>query len=1099
MRLRPVVCVFLVLTALSVRAADQIRIEQGRVHVSITASPQKYTLTAKVRTSWQLRNPTNAVDDTRRVFPVAAPQHWNHAQGPQPWCRVLVNDQPVPAETQVLIDPRSRTRSWPDEKQRIEWSKRINGWFAEDAELQALVARYRELNESRRDINTVTEEFQKRAKAHLIHDRDLDYTVVYVATDNPYFGHLVKLMPEIDPSLRIDGKFQRWQYVSILDEYDAEIYRPYEDEWRAAFFKWIDAKPELAELLPKLREVWLANQQAQKLLNGPLVKHLHDVNGLDLQTSQLMTSFIERGGNTPPTALVRSLFPDIAEQLDQAASKESELLRKWGFDESALSPITGKLIPARDMPPVNYRDLWRDPTVLAELGRPIPPSPPHGRNRVDSSVPVLVSFDAPVAPNETTTVAIEHSVELMPLMSPMHSAFRMGGQNAFASVFPSPRDVEVTVTCSPGIQPIIAPAPHTVSVSKDGTRRFDLSLDGDSSMLHLVPVNIVKDSNSWLGRFGQDRHVVADLKALIDRTSNPTVRPMLQAALYPILLQSGDPWDAQQLARQIAREHSDFATIVEAVQKATYGSRKALEMYDWVVAKGAAPQLVTEEDLNRFKRRSGNDQHVLSPNALAALADRVAPLDVDKLNILERMGRLFILCQAGNDTANHLAELLELAGANPKLAIESLKLIQFLTIEDKSSALPFVLKQIDPQLRDKARAGKITTSSFEWIRQNGAYYAMSTFRSPKAATGLVEFIQSTDDSLLVQGATQALSHMTLPDHFEELVGIADRVAGASESAFIQYLDLLLRSAPDPEQALPVLDEFREKYPKLARRVMRALGRAGHKQELNRALEVYQSSKDIEGQVQSSISVIQDLAKPEHIAALTYRKGLPEWMNERLVSIVRFKGGDESHYPFVEAYYQEHVRGNSKHNHLTCVAAFEQIGDPRAIPLLREVFQSTERKRDAAQAIGHLTLRRAIRRERVVYPFDAALQRVTTPGQPDDVLQKAWQTLLASPDEAFQRAMRYGALRSAIDDADSIWSESDRQRVAFISRFGNVAARHLLKASQGCSLPQRYRFAALLQLVLPETRAIVQQDAADDEIDPDRRLTARLALKLSEAD
>ena len=62
-------------------------------------------------------------------------------------------------------------------------------------------------------------------------------------------------MPEIDPDLRIDEPYQRWKYVSILNGSDPEMYRPYEKEWREKVDKWFASKPELAELLPKLREV----------------------------------------------------------------------------------------------------------------------------------------------------------------------------------------------------------------------------------------------------------------------------------------------------------------------------------------------------------------------------------------------------------------------------------------------------------------------------------------------------------------------------------------------------------------------------------------------------------------------------------------------------------------------------------------------------------------------------------------------------------------------------------------------------------------------------------------------------------------------------
>jgi hypothetical protein len=50
------------------------------------------------------------------------------------------------------------------------------------------------------------------------------------------------------------------------------------------------------------------------------------------------------------------------------------------------------------------------------------------------------------------------------------------------------------------------------------------------------------------------------------------------------------------------------------------------------------------------------------------------------------------------------------------------------------------------------------------------------------------------------------------------------------------------------------------------------------------------------------------------------------------------------------------------------------------------------------------------------------------------------------------------LRDAIENTRPNWSEKDRANLAFISRFGDDTARHLLKASYVCSLECRYSIA-----------------------------------------
>lgn len=50
------------------------------------------------------------------------------------------------------------------------------------------------------------------------------------------------------------------------------------------------------------------------------------------------------------------------------------------------------------------------------------------------------------------------------------------------------------------------------------------------------------------------------------------------------------------------------------------------------------------------------------------------------------------------------------------------------------------------------------------------------------------------------------------------------------------------------------------------------------------------------------------------------------MNERLVSVIQTKGGDESVFPFVEAYYKEFVGGNHPviHNDGRDISAMQSV-------------------------------------------------------------------------------------------------------------------------------------------------------------------------------
>jgi len=196
--------------------------------------------------------------------------------------------------------------------------------------------------------------------------------------------------------------------------------------------------------------------------------------------------------------------------------------------------------------------------------------------------------------------------------------------------------------------------------------------------------------------------------------------------------------------------------------------------------------------------RSPRKYFALGPIGLKKLAHGVQALKETELDFQEKMGRRFILCSAEVDTDKNLAALIELAKKHPQNIVESLKLIRLLQI-DKSAALPFVLQQIDPEILTKQHGRKTTTTDLEWQQRNAAYHALRAFRSPKAAEGILQFIRSTDDTYMVQGAITALSTMTLSEQFEQLAGIADQVAASSDSAYYLYLDLLIRDSFRPSK------------------------------------------------------------------------------------------------------------------------------------------------------------------------------------------------------------------------------------------------------------------------------------------------------------
>ncbi|PHR95943.1 MAG: hypothetical protein COA78_29365 [Blastopirellula sp.] len=1083
-----------------------VQIKQGAIDVSLEKiSNNDRALKASVRVSYELHNTSDKPENVTRLFPVSAPIR---GFGPHIECRVLVNGVSVQSETKPVIeDPGGLIPGFRYLENWVEWKSRIESWIEQDAELDAMVTKYRKLRTDNRDYADLIEEFNTRIKKHLIHVSDNKYVALDFAKGRTSISHLIRLMPEVDPKYRIDEPYKRWQYVSLLNTSYKHDFSLYENEWRDQAEEWFASKPDLAELIPKLRKATVRFDKSQELVHGPIFKHVHDKRGLSLPMSLQFKSYIQTSSSRtayPSQSLMRTIYPAIDQYLNAKAKETSKKIAHWGFNELSLSPFTGKLMmneSTRHRLTYNFKT---DPTVLDELGRPQQTDPLRHQQALQRYEPVLVSFDAPLQANSHSKIVIEYDINMGSLVHP-GSATLSFFITELSAVFPTQQDVEVTVTTPEKVQPIIAPAPHQVTVLEDGRCRFETRLTQDATMLHLIPVNFNVFADAYnFSVYGHGSRDNTDLKTIIDKTTNLTVRPLLKNALLSYYFRKQQYWKAHQIALEIQREHPDFSTKYDSLQRPQFivqDVEMSNELCEWMKSKFKSPRIAIDSDFGRLGVLRSTGVKSLEPDEIQELSQRVSTLDIATLDSQERMGRLFILCMTNVDTETNLAELLQLAEENPDQIVESLKMIRSLTI-DKSMAIPFVLDQFDPEVPENFRTRKITTLSIEWQRRQAAYYALRSFRSPQGAKHLIDFIKSTEDSLFIQGAMAALSHMTLPEHFEELASISDQVAEISVSGIRDYMTVLYQS--NPTKAVPLLSDLRSKYPKKASNITSFLNRQNPPQEkdtskdLKLAKIAYQNSEDIKVELATAIKVLSKHAEPTDIAELKYRHKLPEWMNERLVSVIRFKGGDQSVFPFIEAYYLEMIQEKKTLRIWTCVEPFAMTGDKRAIPYLREIITNTERKTEAANAIGDILYPHPIKitiSNDVLANHARAIFRMDLP---EEERAKSLEYLLKDPEESVEWMLHHGRVSSAFSGSSIRWSEEERQHYLILNRFGQEPTRQILERSEGCSLEDRYSIARLLETLLPSSIEMIKAAAVDELGDDDRRRTAILALQISDS-
>ncbi|QDT21572.1 hypothetical protein [Gimesia chilikensis] len=1085
-------CFFLVPLAFIFAFQDKeesaVRIEQGAIDIEVQFTQQQY-LNTSFRVAYTLHNPSDKPDRFTRTFPVSAPLSALY-NTKKPWCRILVDGKPVKYETQPVLKAATPFTGYRQFKNQDEWGDRLEALIQQDAELLGLVTKYRQLIRDPENLREISTTFESRVKNHLIYKSADNVSAAYhLARGDASLLDLIELMPEIDPKFRIDLPDTQRKYVSILAQ--SYSFAPYDKEWRAQADQWLASKPDLAELVPKLRQAWDMQREPEELLNGPLLKYVHDHMGLSLQLSKQFVGYIQADSyhpqpHLPSVSLMRTLFPDIDQEIKTEDIERSKKLAQWGFNESLVSPYTGKLIKYDTEPRRESNDFYSDPTVLDAIGRPQQAEFLSRRYRLNHNCqPVLISFAAPLQAKSHSKIVVEYDCHTDSFPNPW-SSIQPNDITELSAVFPALQTVPVTVTCPATVQPIIAPAPQSVTKLENGGCRFETRLTNKATMLHFIAVNLSPNGNGY--SLGNNPVDLADIETVLEKTINITVRPLLMTKLFSRLREK----QAYQLVVKIQQEYPDFQSKLSRLLNSKPG--RDAETDEWIEAKVKSPKIISDSDFERF-RIIYNYRGI---EARLELIKRLDQLDVAKLDVQEQMGRLFMLCTAGVDSKQNFATLLKLAESNPKRVNESLRFIRELQM-DKSAALPFVLNQFDPDLPKKMRAKKLTAPAEVWQRRNQALRTLGSFRSPQTATRIIALIQSTDDSLSIQEAMEALSQMTLPKHFEELARISDHIAESSASDLIRYLELLVRS-DDQKKAPPVLNRLRKQYPELAARITPFLAHYQPSEELARAQTVYQNTKAQEEDLQAAINVLFKYAEPTDIVKLAYRKGLPQRMNQRLVRAIAEKGGDESAYPFVEAYYLEFIQGQKADNDLTCVSAFEEIGDQRAIPYLREIVKKSERKEDAAHAIGNIIFDKRIKKKIDYHKLEKLDENIRTLFRdPAYITEKertqALDVLLKDPGESIERMFQRGDLQSIIDSPDSQRYMMDRRVFSILNRFGDLPTLLILEKSDGCSLEKRYKIAEILAVLLPESRPLIEAAALDKTADIDRRATARLALKM----
>lgn len=512
-------------------------VDQVRVEVSFDSH-------FKVRLSCRVSNSTDRAIFAPQRIPVVA-HYWTPPEEELSWARGQVNGEPVAlsqspmldrvrifaaeearlkAETQPGSKPRRNRLSFGATQAQLDaWKARLESWINEDAALSEAHSRCQKTAQEFQQLYRRAERLNGELKKHLenINPKIDLYALSRFMETGPDDGRnthglylsgqvplnlLTRLMPKIDPSLRIETGNSTNTPMTLLDESRYQAYQAYEEKWTRQMNEWIRSNvashPPLSDL-PRMRrrlgELATELSDQREWIN----QRLHDSRGLDMATVTLWNNY-HRSPYFPEAMarLVRALFPDVEAAWQKRAEEERTRLSQWGFDGSRLSPYTGRLVAfdkiggPRHSQRFDPRFADYDPAVREVLGLPKPNSknePLHpwdfGRN------PSLLSLKMEVPPRGSSRLSLEYDVRVAPLIGRADSRVSPSGPRELFIPFPAAlrkKPLDVKITMPPDTHPLIVPDPMDITTYGDGSREFRVRIDDNNPALHVIPI----DSNS---------------------------------------------------------------------------------------------------------------------------------------------------------------------------------------------------------------------------------------------------------------------------------------------------------------------------------------------------------------------------------------------------------------------------------------------------------------------------------------------------------------------------------------------------------------------------------------------------------------------------
>ncbi|MBI4751072.1 MAG: hypothetical protein HY774_21550 [Acidobacteria bacterium] len=444
-----------------------------------------------------------------------------------------------------------------------EWEASIPGLQARKLEFQRLAADYKPdtfyvfgKNNRASMVSLTTraaDALETTVKPYLIEGEVAREFSSFLISSDPQVA-ILRIISEIDPTLRIDEERGTRKYISILDPDHPERYQVYFPRWSAQIQTWIAARPEVAKAAKQV----IAHHKKYLKYNAAreaLIAYVRNTAGL---SQSLAEQYVAIDKNESESwrldQVLRQIRPEIEAELNAKYHRfqtRSDQLRGQIGGGRVLCSLTGELYD----PEANRFLAIGGLAQLPENRHPLHIQAAHlgglaGFLGYQDLEPKVLTYQIELAPFQTSVLSTEYVLELsdgsqVELFSGQF-VYQLKTQTAWQRLGP----IEFRVRFPNSLFPIFQPETVASITEKDSTL---FTIPVSTSDTH-VYFNVLEKKNQFW-KLAPNQENLERLRTALDRVRHPHVRQVLEAAMISLIAQMEKPFAAWEQWLALKKEN----------------------------------------------------------------------------------------------------------------------------------------------------------------------------------------------------------------------------------------------------------------------------------------------------------------------------------------------------------------------------------------------------------------------------------------------------------------------------------------------------------------------------------------------------------------